>query len=71
MYKYPHLRDKQNLFETLKQGSKGAKCSLKSGVLGAKSGNFGLKKYEPGTNLERRNGANCRRCSRKCTKDNA
>ena len=53
MYKYPHLRDKQNFFETLKQGSKGAKWSLKSGVLGAKSGNFGLKKYEPGTKLER------------------
>ena len=53
MYKYPHLRDKQNLFETLKQGSKGAKWSLKSGILGAKSRNFGLKKYEPGTKLER------------------
>ena len=53
MYKYPHLRDKQNLFETLKQGSKGAKWSLKSGVLEAKSGNLGLKNYEPGTNLER------------------
>ena len=71
MYKYPHLRDKQNLFEALKEGSKGAKWSLKSGILGAKSRNFGLKKYEPGTNLERQSGANCRRCSRKCTKDNA
>ena len=57
MHKYPHLRDKQNLFETLKQGSKEAKCSLKSGVLGAKSGNLGLKNYEPATKLERQNGA--------------
>ena len=39
MYKYPYLRDKQNLFEALKQGSKGVKWSLKSGVLGANSGN--------------------------------
>ena len=39
MYKYPHLRDKQNLFEALKEGSKEAKWSLKSGILGAKSGN--------------------------------
>lgn len=53
MYKYPHIRDKQNLFEALKQGSKGAKWSLKSGILGAKSRNLGLKNYEPGTKLER------------------
>ena len=53
LYKYPHLRDKQNFFEALKEGSKGAKCSLKSGVLGAKSGNYDLKNYDPGTKLER------------------
>ena len=53
MYKYPYLRDKQNLFEALKQGLKREKCSLKNGVLGAKSGNLGLKNYEPGTKLER------------------
>ena len=53
MYKYSHLRDKQNLFEALKQGSNGAKCSLKSGVLRPKSGKLGLKKYELGTKLER------------------
>ena len=53
MYKYPHLRDKQNLFEALKEGSKGAKWSLKSGILGAKSRNLGLKNYGPGTKLER------------------
>jgi hypothetical protein len=53
MYKYPHLRDKQNLFGALKQGSKGAECSLKSGVLGAKSGNLGLKNSGLGTKLER------------------
>ena len=44
MYKYPHLRDKQNLFGALKQGSKGAKWSLKSGILVTKCGYLGAKK---------------------------
>ena len=34
---YPLQWYKQNLFEPLKHGSKGAKQPLKSGVLGAKS----------------------------------
>ena len=57
MYKYPHLRDKQNLFEALKEGSKGAKWSLKSGVLGAKSGLLEVKQCELATKIERQNGA--------------
>ena len=51
---------KQNLFEPLKYGSNGAKHTLKSGVLGAKSGGLGMKNYEPATKLERQNGAKCR-----------
>ena len=48
---------KQDLFEPLKYGSNGAKHTLKSGVLGAKSGDLGIKNYEPATKLERQNGA--------------
>ena len=52
---------KQNLFDPLKYGSNGAKHTLKSGVLGAKSGDLGMKNYESATKLERQNGAKCRR----------
>ena len=51
---------KQNLFDPLKYGSNGAKHTLKSGVLGAKSGDLGMKNYEPATKLERQNDAKCR-----------
>ncbi len=51
---------KQDLFDPLKYGSNGAKHTLKSGVLGAKSGGLGMKNYEPATKLERQNGAKCR-----------
>ena len=51
---------KQDLFDPLKYGSNGAKHTLKSVVLGAKSGDLGMKKYEPATKLERQNGAKCR-----------
>ena len=44
---------KQDLFDPLKYGSNGAKHTLKSGVLGAKSGDLGVKRYEVATNLER------------------
>ena len=48
---------KQDLFDPLKYGSNGAKHPLKSGVLGAKSGDLGMKNYEPATKLEGQNGA--------------
>ena len=48
---------KQDLFDPLKYGSNGAKHTLKSGVLGGKSGDWGMKNYEPATKLERQNGA--------------
>jgi len=48
---------KQDLFVPLKYGSNGAKHTLKSGVLGAKSGDLGMKNYEFATKLERQNGA--------------
>ena len=48
---------KQNLFVPLKYGLNGAKHPLKSGVLGAKSVDLGMKNYEPATKLERQNGA--------------
>ena len=51
---------KQDLFDSLKYGSNGAKHTLKSVVLGAKSGDLGMKIYEPATKLERQNGAKCR-----------
>ena len=37
-----------------------AKHTLKSVVLGAKSGDLGMKIYEPATKLERQNDAKCR-----------
>ena len=51
---------KQDLFDPLKYGSNGEKHTLKSGVLGAKSGDLGMKNYEPATKLERQNDAKCR-----------
>ena len=33
--------------------------AVKSRVLGAKSGDLGMKNYEPATKLERLNGAKC------------
>ena len=48
---------KQDLFDPLKYGSNGEKHTLKSGVLGGKSGDLGMKNYEPATKLERQNGA--------------
>ena len=51
---------KQNLFDPLKYGSNGAKHTLKSGVLGGKSGFWGCKNHELETKLERQNGAKCR-----------
>ena len=59
-HKHPQHLYKQNPFEPLNTGLKGAKQPLKSGVLGVKSGKLGLKKYEPTTKLERQNGAKCR-----------
>lgn len=51
---------RQDLFDPLKYGSNGAKHTLKTGGLGAKSGDLGMKNYEPATKLERQNGAKCR-----------
>ena len=51
---------KQNLLEPWKTGLKGAKHPSKSWVLGAKSGEFGVKNNELATKLERLNGAKCR-----------
>ena len=56
-HKYTFKWHKQDLFDSLKYGSNGAKHTLKSGVLGAKSGDLGMKNYEPATKLERQNGA--------------
>ena len=51
---------KQDPFDSLKYGSNGEKHTLKSGVLGGKSGDLGMKNNEPATKLERQNGAKCR-----------
>ena len=56
---------KYNPFEPLKTWPKRAKHPSKSGVLGAKSGEMGLKKCELATKLERLFGAKCRQYSRK------
>jgi len=44
----------------MKTWQKRAKQVRKSGVLGAKSKFFDLKKYEVATKIERQNGAKCR-----------
>jgi len=54
---------KQNLSEPLKSRLKGAKWSLKSGIIGSKSGYLELKKYELAIKLERLSGAKCTWCS--------
>ena len=59
-YKNPLQLHKQNLSEPRKTGLKRAKYPSKGGVLGAKSGEFGVKNNELTTKLERRNGAKCR-----------
>ena len=51
---------KYNPFEPLKTWLRRAKHPLKSGILGAKSGDLGMKNYEPATKLERQNDAKCR-----------
>ena len=51
---------KQNLLEPSKTWPKGAKWTLKSGVLGAKSVFWVLKNYELATKIERQSGAKCR-----------
>ena len=56
---------KQNLLGPLKTWPKRAKHPSKSGVLGAKSGEMGLKKCELATKLEMLFGAKCRQHSRK------
>ena len=53
---------KLNLLEPLKTWLKSAKQPLKSGILGAKSGFWGVKNNELASNLERQNGAKCRFC---------
>ena len=58
---------KQNLLEASKTWLKRPKQPLKSGILGAKSGKFELKKYELATKQERQNGAKCRVYSLKQT----
>ena len=44
---------RQNLYEPLKYGSKGAKRTLKSGIFVAKSGYLGVKNNGLTTKLER------------------
>ena len=44
------------------------KITAKKWVLGAKSGDLGVRKYGLATNLERQNGAKCRFSSPKQTK---
>ena len=51
---------KQNLLVSLKTWLRGAKCPLKSGVLGGKSALLDMKIFEPADKLERQNGAKCR-----------
>ena len=59
-HKYPRQWYKYNLLEPLDTWLKMAKCTLKSGVLGAKSSNLGQAKARIGSKLERQNGAKCR-----------
>jgi len=59
-HKYTPQWYKLNLYEPLKIWPKGAKWSLKRGILGAKSELLGLKNYELATKLEGLNGAKCR-----------
>ena len=59
-HKYSLKWYRQKLFKPLKTWPKRAKHPPKSGVLGAKSREMGLKNYEFATNLERQNGAKCR-----------
>jgi len=56
---------RQKLFKPLKTWPKRAKYPPKSGVLGAKSREMGLKKCELATKLEMLFGAKCRQHSRK------
>jgi len=59
-HKYPPQWYKNNLLEPLNTWLKRAKCTLKSGFLGAKSSNLGLAKTRIGSKLERQSGAKCR-----------
>ena len=59
-HKYPPQWYKYNLLEPLNTWLKRAKCTLKSGFLGAKSSNLGLAKTRIGSKLERQSGAKCR-----------
>ena len=64
-HKYSLKRYRQKLLKPLKAWPKRAKHPSKSGVLGAKSGEMGLKKCELATKLEMLFGAKCRQHSRK------
>ena len=59
-HKYPPQWYKYNLLEPLNTWLKRAKCTLKSGFLGAKSSNLGLAKTRIGSKLEGQSGAKCR-----------
>ena len=70
-YKYPPLWYKKDLYKPLKTWLKRAKQLLKSGVLGAKSGELDFKNYDTATKLERLKGTKCRFCSQKRTNQRA
>ena len=59
---------KQNLLEPLKTWLKGAKCTLKSGVLVVKTAFLEPLKKRKGNQIERQNGAKCRQGPQKRTK---
>ena len=59
-HKYPPQWYKNNLLEPLNTWLKRAKCTLKSGFLGAKSRNLGLAKTRIGSKLERQSGTKCK-----------
>ena len=58
---------KQNLLETLKAWLKGAKCTLKSGVLVVKTSFLEPLKKRKGNQIERQNGAKCKQNHQKWT----
>ena len=58
---------KQNLLETLKTWLKGAKCTLKSGVLVVKTAFLEPLKKRKGNQIERQNGAKCKQNHQKWT----
>ena len=58
---------KQNLLEPLKTWLKGAKCTLKNGVLVAKTQFLEPLKKRKGNQIERQNGAKCKQDLQKWT----